>query len=224
MTYSANFAADGVVLVEHGLAECDLERMADAFAAFGVTAGARQGTLPPDLINWLPHHPVLLELANRLAGSSARLVRVIAFDKTPAANWFVPWHQDRSIAVARRMECVGYDNWTIKDGLIQVEPPVAILEGMVTLRVHLDDTNEDNGPLEVYPGSHRCGRLDREAVAVSVAKGKSTLCLANRSDILAMRPLTVHRSQRARIAARRRVLHLEFATTSLASGLEWSLL
>lgn len=223
MSYLTHFATNGVVLIEHALATGDLERMVDAFAISGTTAGARQDALPPDLIDWLSGHPVLAELANRLAGAPARLVRVIAFDKSPAANWFVPWHQDRSIAVVRQVECTGYDNWTIKDGLIQVEPPIMILAGMVTLRVHLDDANEDNGPLEVLPGSHRGGRLDREAVADAVTQGKPMLCLAARGDILAMRPLIVHRSQRARVAARRRVLHLEFASTPLAAGLAWDL-
>ncbi|MEQ1615304.1 MAG: phytanoyl-CoA dioxygenase family protein [Hyphomicrobiaceae bacterium] len=222
-SYPTHFATNGVAIFEHALTARDLERMAVAFAASGTTAGARQDALPPDLIEWLSGHPVLAELSNRLAGATARLVRVIAFDKSAAANWFVPWHQDRSIAVLRQVECAGFDNWTIKDGFIQVEPPVAILEQMVTLRVHLDDINEDNGPLEVLPGSHRGGRLARAAVADAVTQGKPLLCLAAQGDILAMRPLILHRSQRARVAARRRVLHLEFATTPLAPGLEWSL-
>src|SRR6202030_690689 len=30
-------------------------------------------------------------------GSNVRVVRAILFDKTPASNWYVTWHQDLSI-------------------------------------------------------------------------------------------------------------------------------
>jgi ectoine hydroxylase-related dioxygenase (phytanoyl-CoA dioxygenase family) len=218
MPFSAPLTTHGIAIIEHALLERDLVRMAAAFD----NGNARQHALPPDLIDWLATHPALGNVACQLAGAPAHLVRVIAFDKTPAANWFVPWHQDRAIAVAARAECAGYVNWTIKDGLIQVEPPVAVLEGMVTLRIHLDDCGEDNGALEAILGSHNSGRLDRDAVAAIVETGKYMLCLAARGDILAMRPLTVHRSQRAKMPAGRRVLHVEYATTTLAAGLAWT--
>lgn len=143
--------------------------------------------------------------------------------RPPHANWFVPWHQDRSIAVAVRAEVAGYDRWTIKDGVPHVEPPEAILDGMLTLRIHLDDCGEDNGPLECISGSHRHGRLDKPAIDRIAAEGDAKLCLCARGDILAMRPLTIHRSQRARIPARRRVLHLEYATAELPPPLTFDL-
>jgi ectoine hydroxylase-related dioxygenase (phytanoyl-CoA dioxygenase family) len=217
MPFVAPFTANGIAIIEYALLERDLARMADTFGQ----GNARHTALSRDLIDWLGTHPAILELARRLTAPTARLVRVIAFDKTPDANWFVPWHQDRSIAVANRVEVPGYSNWTIKDGLIQVEPPVAVLDGMVTLRIHLDDCGEDKGPLEAILGSHTAGRLDRAGIASVVETGTRMLCLAARGDILCMRPLTVHRSQRAKVPARRRVLHLEFAAATLSDGLSW---
>jgi ectoine hydroxylase-related dioxygenase (phytanoyl-CoA dioxygenase family) len=82
---------------------------------------------------------------------------------------------------------------------------------MVTLRVHLDDCGEDNGPLDVLPGTHLAGRLARTDVARLTQAAEPLLCLAARGDILAMRPLLLHRSQRARKPAARRILHLEWA-------------
>ena len=61
--------------------------------------------------------------------------------------------------VNERMDTDGYGPWTVKSGLIQVEPPLEILERMVTLRVHLDAVDERNAPLRIVPGSHRLGRL-----------------------------------------------------------------
>jgi ectoine hydroxylase-related dioxygenase (phytanoyl-CoA dioxygenase family) len=150
-------------------------------------------------------------------------VRAIAFDKTPDANWFVPWHQDRAIAVAARAEVAGFDRWTVKDGAPHVEPPVEFLEGMLTLRIHLDDCGEDNGPLECIGGSHRHGRLAKSDIDRLVAEGPAKLCLCAQGDILAIRPLTVHRSQRARLPAQRRVLHLEYATVYLPHPLAFDL-
>ena len=223
MNFAPHFATHGIAIIEYALTETDLARMAAAFGSDGVTAAARQGDIPVDLRDWLAVHPALVALSTQLAGADARLVRCLAFDKSPAANWFVPWHQDRSVAVAARVEIQGYDNWTIKDGTFHVEPPVSILEGMVTLRIHLDECDEDNGPLEAFPGSHDKGRLDRAAIASIVECSQAMLCLCARGDILAMRPLSVHRSQKARRPRRRRVLHLEYATTTLAQGLSWAL-
>ena len=46
-----------------------------------------------------------------------------------------------------------------------MQPPVHVLEDMLALRFHLDDSHEDNGPLRVIPGSHRMGRLSVKTIA-----------------------------------------------------------
>ena len=93
-------------------------------------------------------------------------VRALFFDKTPDANWGVAWHQDLSIAVVDRSETPGFSGWSVKEGVVHVQPPPPILEGMVTLRLHLDDCTAENGALKVIPGSHRQGRLSATAIAV----------------------------------------------------------
>lgn len=40
----------------------------------------------------------LAELAREVLGEGARPVKAILFDKVEAANWKVPWHQDRRVA------------------------------------------------------------------------------------------------------------------------------
>lgn len=214
----------GSVLVEHALGGDDLGRMDGAFAGPS-RAGARHDALPPDLVAWLGTHPVLGPLATSLAAGdrAARLVRAVAFDKSPEANWFVPWHQDRTIAVRVKADTPGFEAWTRKDGVDHVEPPVAVLEHMVTLRIHLDDCDEDDGPLEVLSGSHRRGRLDKAAIGDLVERTPGTLCLALRGDILAMSPLTIHRSQRARRPRTRRILHLDWAACALPTPLVFHL-
>lgn len=186
------FASLGVAIVEHGLTDADVAAMEAYFPTLGARqAGARTAAFSPAGMAWLGRHEGLSALARRLGGRSMRIVRALAFDKSEGANWFVPWHQDRAA-----------------DGS---EREIATLERMVALRVHLDDCQEDNGPLEVAPGSHRYGRLEAAGIAGLVADTAPLVCLAVRGDIVAMRPLLVHRSQRARVPAARRVLHLEYA-------------
>lgn len=102
--------------------------------------------------------------ADRL-GPKACPVRAILFDKTPGANWSLGWHQDRTIAVRERQDVPGYGPWSRKAGVQHVEPPFAVIEAMVTLRIHLDDVPADNAPLLVVPGSHRLGRLAEPDIA-----------------------------------------------------------
>ena len=214
------FALDGFALVVDVLSESDLTMMEQAFEG---AAGRRQRGLPHGFATAIANHAVLGSVASKLASASARLVRIIAFDKSPIANWFVPWHQDRSIALVRRLDAKGFDNWTVKDGLVHAEPPEDILAGMVTLRVHLDDCGKDVGPLEIIPGSHLYGRLTQTEIKAASEGARSRLCLAKRGEMLAIRPLLLHRSRRALNPTRRRVLHLEYATKALPQGLHWSL-
>jgi ectoine hydroxylase-related dioxygenase (phytanoyl-CoA dioxygenase family) len=188
----AQFSTSGVAVVEYYLTPEDLARMDAAFPSLGAkTAGARADAFSAEARDT---HTALLDLASRLLQGEARLSRLQAFDKSPAANWFVPWHQDRA-----------------EDGR---ERDVALLERTVALRIHLDDCDETNGPLEVVPGSHVHGRLEAAAIANIVATAPTQLCLTVRGDIVAMRPLLLHRSQRAQRPAARRVVHIEFAAIS----------
>lgn len=185
------FAAGGIAVVEYAMSERDLLAMDASFPRLpDRSGGARAGAFSPEAQGWFATHAGLLDLAGRLLEAPAQLTRLQAFDKMAGANWFVPWHQDRA-----------------EDGR---ERPVGLLERTVALRIHLDDCDESNGPLEVVPGSHVHGRLAADAIAALVATSPSRLCLAVRGDIVALRPLLLHRSQRARIPAARRVVHVEF--------------
>ncbi|MFA5988197.1 MAG: hypothetical protein WC803_01145 [Sphingomonas sp.] len=83
-------------------------------------------------------------LANLVASHSVRPVRALLFDKSARANWALGWHQDRTIAVAERRDMGGFGPWTVKSGVIHVEPPFALIEQMVTLRVHLDPVDSNS--------------------------------------------------------------------------------
>ena len=127
-------------------------------------------------VRTLADSPVLRAIVDPLAGAAARPVRGIYFDKTPNANWKVSWHQDLSIAVRERRDVDGFGGWSVKAGVPHVQPPAEILETMLTVRLHLDDTDETNGALRVVPGSHRLGRLSAEAIRHTVDQTPSVVC------------------------------------------------
>src|SRR5207245_3658572 len=100
-------------------------------------------------------------------------------------------------------------------------PPVAVLERMTTLRVHLDDCGPDRGPLRVLPGSHRDGLLGAEATRLRLGRDRPVTCLVGRGGVVMIRPLLLHASSPAESPRRRRVVHLEYAADPLPHGLDW---
>jgi len=159
--------------------------------------------------------------ACQLMDRPAFAVRAILFDKTPQSNWAVPWHQDLAIPVHERHDLPGYRAWSLKEGVWHVQPPPAVLDAMLTLRLHLDDCTADNAPLQVVPGSHALGRIGAPATAALLEQRLAVTCAARAGDVLAMRPLLLHASAKARQPRQRRVLHVEYAAQELPAPLRW---
>ncbi len=160
------------------------------------------------------------EIVEQVDGQHARVVKGIFFDKTPEANWKVVWHQDLTIAVRSRKEVDGFKCWSVKAGLNHVQPPSSVMETMITLRLHLDDTSEHNGALKVIPGSHRYGRLSADKIRKLQRETAAVSCTVGKGGALIMRPLLLHSSTVSN-GSHRRVVHLEYASVELPGGLEW---
>jgi hypothetical protein len=175
-------------------------------------------------IQRLAHDPRLRRLVTSVLGDGAIPVRALYFDKTPTANWNLPWHQDVTIAVRERREVPGYGPWTRKGGVDHVHAPALLLERMVTIRLHLDDCGPGNGPMRVIPGSHRAGRLSPAQLNAWIEREarRAVSCLVPSGGAVLMRPLIVHASAAATSPGHRRVIHIEYAAESLPGGLEWA--
>jgi ectoine hydroxylase-related dioxygenase (phytanoyl-CoA dioxygenase family) len=223
MSLAQRIESDGFALVSDAVSQQSLRRVIDALNAVGTTngrAGRRNVAEEIPEVRELASAAALHALARQVLLSSSFVVRVLLFDKTASANWSVGWHQDTVIAVRERAEAPGFFGWSVKAGVPHVHPPAEILDKMLTLRVHLDDCGEENGPLRVIPGSHRNGRLSDEAIADWVASPEA-VCPLRAGGVLLMRPLILHASAPASAPQHRRVLHLEFAADPLPHGLEW---
>ncbi|HYJ80121.1 MAG TPA: phytanoyl-CoA dioxygenase family protein [Longimicrobiaceae bacterium] len=221
--------AHGYALAPDVLAPDQVDRVTDAVAA-AAGEGVRRRESVYAIRNLLEVVPEVRALARSEAvralvrpvlGEGCFAVRGILFDKTPDANWKVTWHQDLSIAVRERREVAGFGPWSEKAGVAHVQPPAAVLERMLTVRLHLDPCGPENGPVNVLPGSHAAGRLDADGINGWRSSRPAVPACSGRGGALLMRPLLLHASSPASVAAHRRVVHLEFAADELPGGLEW---
>ncbi len=169
----------------------------------------------------LANSGAIKSLADTALGGDAFAVRATLFDKSPEANWRVPWHQDTTIAVAERIETPGYYGWSIKGGVAHVHPPAEILEGMVAIRIHLDNCDLENGPLRVLPGSHCSGTLESEQIDDWKNAVAEVACVVRAGGVVMISPLLLHASSPAETPSRRRVIHIEYASHELPNGLRW---
>jgi ectoine hydroxylase-related dioxygenase (phytanoyl-CoA dioxygenase family) len=169
----------------------------------------------------LAAEPRLLRLASEILGSEAFPFRATLFDKSPVANWLVVWHQDTALPLRERKETPGWGPWSVKEGIVYAHAPTVALNQVIALRVHLDPSTEQNGPLRVLPETHKLGVLtDDEVFRLSTEK-PALDCVAEKGAVLAMRPLLIHSSSKSQIETPRRVLHIEYASSMLmGDGLE----
>jgi hypothetical protein len=160
-------------------------------------------------------------LAADACGQAVRPVRAVLFDKSNRVDWALGWHQDRTIAVRERCDTAGFGPWSVKQGITHVEPPFAVIEAMLTLRIHLDPVDADNAPLLIAAGSHRRGRVATGEVEDVVRGSTVRACLAEVGDVWIYRTPILHASNAARPGRRRRVLQVDYASQGLPAGLEW---
>lgn len=157
----------------------------------------------------------LLGIAQETLGRKAFPFRATLFDKSPTANWLVVWHQDTVLPLRERREAPGWGPWSLKDGVIYSHAPETALSRVLALRIHLDDSTPENGPLRVLPGTHTLGVLTDKALHDLSTQIIAVDCLVPRGGVLAMRPLIVHASSKSQSDAPRRVLHIEYASSPI---------
>ncbi|BAP32981.1 phytanoyl-CoA dioxygenase superfamily protein [Chryseobacterium sp. StRB126] len=159
-------------------------------------------------------------IINEIFGERYFVVKSIYFDKPETSNWYVAYHQDLTISVDKKLELSGFGPWTTKQNQFAVQPPLDILENIYTIRIHLDETDENNGALKVVPQSHAKGIYRPEMIDWTVETEE--ICKVNKGGVMLMKPLTLHGSNRTTNGKKRRVIHIEFSDRELPEVLQWA--
>jgi ectoine hydroxylase-related dioxygenase (phytanoyl-CoA dioxygenase family) len=153
-------------------------------------------------------------------GCGYKLVKSIYFDKPIKANWVVNWHQDLTISVQEKIETAGFTRWLPKQNYFSVQPTIAYLENIITIRIHLDHCTQQNGALRVIPQSHRTVEAIK-TLPTSFFENEQ-LCEVAKGGVLIMKPLIWHSSKRTENQQKRRVIHLELSNLELPQPLIWA--
>ncbi|AZA51821.1 phytanoyl-CoA dioxygenase family protein [Chryseobacterium sp. G0201] len=159
-------------------------------------------------------------IIKEIFGEKYFTVKSIYFDKPEKSNWYVAYHQDLTISVDKKVNLPNFGPWTTKQNQFAVQPPLDILENVYTIRIHLDDTDENNGALKVVPKSHAKGIYRPETIDWSIETEE--ICDVEKGGVMIMKPLILHGSNRTTNGKKRRVIHIEFSDKELPEELNWS--
>jgi ectoine hydroxylase-related dioxygenase (phytanoyl-CoA dioxygenase family) len=182
-------------------------------------AGARRLMANPQILA-LTKDERLLRIARLALGDEAVPFRATLFDKSRRANWLVVWHQDTALPLVSKFHSPEWGPWSRKADVLHAHAPAWALSRVLALRLSLDASTFENGPLRVIPGSHAAGVLSDEDIFNVTRTREEAVCAVGRGGVLAMRPLLIHCSSKARAGHPRRVLHIEYAETlDLAAGI-----
>ncbi|MES2392802.1 MAG: phytanoyl-CoA dioxygenase family protein [Acidobacteriota bacterium] len=221
------FEREGFAIEPSLLSSLEIAQLIALIEQHGATETHRGGVR--DIMHRIPalqavaQHGSVRSIVDHILGPQAFAVRSTLFDKTPDANWKVPWHQDLTVAVAERIDTPGYGPWSTKAGVTHVQPPTGVLASMLTVRIHLDPCPATNGALRVIPGTHQLGRLNQNNVEPHISEEAAICCAAGSGAALIMRPLLLHASSASTDPGHRRVLHFDFAATPLDGNLRWAM-
>jgi ectoine hydroxylase-related dioxygenase (phytanoyl-CoA dioxygenase family) len=163
----------------------------------------------------------MMQIAARWLDGDPVPFKATLFDKSSAQNWLVAWHQDTSLPLVARTDASGWGPWSVKRDVLYAKAPATALSRVIALRIQLDDSRLDNGPLRVLPNTHARGILSDEDIQRLVTEAEPVDCVAAAGSVVAMRPLLLHASSKATSAHPRRVLHIEYAdSVAIGDGLE----
>ncbi|MEZ5715789.1 MAG: phytanoyl-CoA dioxygenase family protein [Paracoccaceae bacterium] len=121
-----------------------------------------------------------------------------------------------------RAEVPGFSNWSCKQDIWHCEPPRALLERMLFVRVHLDACDAENGAMEIARGSHRLGPVPAGEAAGAAKSFEPEVTAAAPGDVLVLPMLVLHRSLPSQSEGARRVLRVDFADFDLPEPLRWA--
>jgi len=223
MELTQHISDEGYAIIPDVLALREVQGILESLEQIDVRrsrAGARH-MLAHVPIAEVARSPRMLDIARAVLGPDTFAFRATLFDKSQTANWLVAWHQDTALPLRCRSDIPGWGPWSLKDGVPYAHAPAHALEQVLALRLHLDDSLSENGPLRVLPATHKMGVLTDDSVHDLATQITPTECTVRAGGALAMCPLVVHASSKSQSNVPRRVLHIEYAASpSITAPLE----
>lgn len=162
----------------------------------------------------------MMRIASSFLELSVTPFRATLFEKSAKTNWLVSWHQDTALPLMKRNSSSEWEAWSEKAGILYAQAPFWALKRVVALRLHLDNTTQENGALRVIPSSHESGVLSHEAIGEMTKMGKAVTCEVEQGGVMAMSPLLIHASSKMTVDRPRRVLHIEYADSLELNGIQ----
>jgi hypothetical protein len=159
----------------------------------------------------------LQSIVHQLFGDDYFVVNSMYFDKPGRSAWGVAYHQDRQIIVREKKDVEGFNEWFNEFDLLTVRATNEILQHIFTIRIHIDETNKENGSLQVIESSHKHGIFDPSLID----KSKEVNCDVSVGGVMIMSPLVMHQSLSSSSDTKRRVIHFDITNVSLPGGLQW---
>ena len=153
----------GFAINKDVLSELECKKLLDHLVGSTIErsrAGARH-LLSSFQVSALARDARLLAIAGGVLGGKAVPFRATLFDKSKNANWPVAWHQGTALPLRARFDAPGWGPWSTKAGVVYAHAPTAALERVTALRLHLDDSVSENGPLRVLPWYAQTRSADR---------------------------------------------------------------
>jgi len=218
---------EGFFIAEHFYTDKFIDEMIEQLDRYGALEYSEQKDSEFNLITYIPfikhlvHSGDLLSLVNQVLGDITFPTNAFVLDKTQDNNWGLDWHQDLKIAVKRKIETKGYDNWTVECGIPHTIPPKEILEKRLSVRIHLDDCFIDNGTILIAPGSHKFGIVKEKAEIEKITARETLSCEVEKGGVMFIAPLLLHKSPYSTTSRKRRILQIDYVGTHLTNGLEW---
>jgi ectoine hydroxylase-related dioxygenase (phytanoyl-CoA dioxygenase family) len=218
-------AAPGFRIYEDVIDEKECDALIEALQNSDILksrAGARHLLNISEIVS-IANDSRLLEIAAKELSTAALPFRATLFAKTASANWLTVWHQDTALPLKHQFDCAEWGPWSKKFGVLYAHAPTSALSSIVALRIHLDTSDSENGPLRVLRNTHELGVLTDDEVSKIAIPQSGEECLVRKGGVLSMSPLLIHSSSKIKNAAPRRVLHIEYANSlKLADNIELS--
>lgn len=219
----SDFSENGYFIAESVFERSEMDSFIERLGVVNIATerpGYRHLMCDPAVRGLVASDPRLTTFVEKISGEPMVPFKATLFNKAGKANWLVAWHQDTALPVVRPPS---FDEWgtaAIKDGITFCQAPARVLRQIVAIRIHIDDSVADNGPLRVIPGSHK-ERLSDKEIDSAVTKRPQVTCTISKGGVLAMSPLIVHASSKCSSDRPRRVLHIEYAPAlELSDGVE----